>query len=748
MAARDSKATVSKGRESYCVVFRHPVVKAPDGRGKLRVRRGLGTRDESEAARRVEQMNEILSNSEMHTVAARGQAAAKYHEIVVDAFYSYMEPIAHNAWAERHKVIPLPGAEQGYAKAMAVGTTASGKTTLLRQVMGTDPESERFPSTSAAKTTTADIEVVLADGRYEAVVSFIPHDHVRLLVSDCVVAAVSGYFEGEQPAEIVRRFVEHSDQRFRLNYLLGSPTIAGLGEQQEEDAYDDDEEPASQVESEMTDEDRSACAAKMQSYLSEIESLGDEFRDEIERAAKDLDVDLSHARPQDRDAIRDLVEERLLQGPQFDALIDTLMDDIEERFGFAGAGEYVPGKSGWPVVWKFATTDRKEFIRTVNRFSSNYAPNFGRLLTPIVDGIRVCGPFRPAWVTGDTPKIVLLDGQGIGHTADSTASISTTITRRFRVADAIILVDNAAQPMQAGSVSVLRSLVTSGHESKLVVCFTHFDDVKGDNLPTVRAKRDHVTGSFFNAVHALGQQLGREAEQSLQRLMNRLVFVASIDKPVGEGTRTAAELRHLTDMVEKSIAPLSPVELRPVYDIANLVLAIQRSTQSFHQRWRGLLTSEHWARIKALTRRVGVFNQDEYDQLRPVADLIAQLQAFIHTFLAQPIGWEPPIRNDERLEDKTRVTDSIRQSVSDKLHDLARRRLVDTRNKQWSAAFYRRGRGSTVERGRDIKSIYDSAAPIPAEMADEEATQFMFDVRIVVAESIKEHNGVVKGWEP
>lgn len=90
----------------------------------------------------------------------------------------------------------------------------------------------------------------------------------------------------------------------------------------------------------------------------------------------------------------------------------------------------------------------------------------------------------------------------------------------------------------------------------------------------------------------------------------------------------------------------------------------------------------------------------------------------------------------------------IRQSVSDKLHDLARRRMVDTRNKEWSDAFYRRGRGSTVERARDIKDIYDSAAPIPAEMADEEATQFMFDVRVVVAEAIKEHNGVVKGWEP
>ena len=107
-------------------------------------------------------------------------------------------------------------------------------------------------------------------------------------------------------------------------------------------------------------------------------------------------------------------------------------------------------------MWHFRSTDRAEFIREVNRFSSNYSPNFGRLLTPLVDGVRVRGPFTSDWM--DDPadmRVVLLDGQGIGHTADTTASISTSVTRRFQVADAIVLVDNAAQPMQAGSAAVL-----------------------------------------------------------------------------------------------------------------------------------------------------------------------------------------------------------------------------------------------------------------------------------------------------
>jgi phosphatidylserine/phosphatidylglycerophosphate/cardiolipin synthase-like enzyme len=96
---------------------------------------------------------------------------------------------------------------------------------------------------------------------------------------------------------------------------------------------------------------------------------------------------------------------------------------------------------------------------------------------------------------------------------------------------------------------------------------------------------------------------------------------------------------------------------------------------------------------------------------------------------------------------RARATDAIRQAVSTRLHDLARRRVIETKTKDWSEAFYHRGPGSTVDRARDIRSIYDAAAPIPAEMADEQATEFMFDVRVAVAEAIKERKGIVKGWE-
>lgn len=55
--------------------------------------------------------------------------------------------------------------------------------------------------------------------------------------------------------------------------------------------------------------------------------------------------------------------------------------------------------------------------------SSNHSPRFGRLLTPLVNGVRVAGAFLPAWNRSQQPTLVLLDGEGLGHTPKSVAAI-------------------------------------------------------------------------------------------------------------------------------------------------------------------------------------------------------------------------------------------------------------------------------------------------------------------------------------
>ena len=62
----------NQGREAWSVIFRHPA-RLDVGTGKTgrRVRRGLGTSDEREAERLVDQLNEILRNPELWEPSAR-----------------------------------------------------------------------------------------------------------------------------------------------------------------------------------------------------------------------------------------------------------------------------------------------------------------------------------------------------------------------------------------------------------------------------------------------------------------------------------------------------------------------------------------------------------------------------------------------------------------------------------------------------------------------------------------------------
>lgn len=753
MADRASRATLSKGRSGWCVIFRHPVARTPDGSDKLRVRRGLGTRDEAEASILVDQLNQILADSDWWSPTTRERAELQFSPQVVKAFYDYLVPEQSDAWASRDNVIPLPGPTQGYARLLMIGTTGAGKTTIVRQLLDTDPTSERFPSTSAAKTTICDIEIIMRPGNFEAVVAFMPKDQVRQYISDCVAAAATRLIQNPDQKEVTRRFLEHTDQQFRLSYVLGSPARPAAADDDVDDEEVEELFASDEDELLVSDEQREEFAACIRGHLDAIRDLGTKIAGEVEA---ELGTKIAELPAKDMDAFEELVELALLRHEDFYCIVDAILEDVEERFDYVSCGEFERGREGWPRLWHFTESDRKQFIREVNRFTSNYAPNFGRLLTPLVEGIRVAGSFAPAWRDEPQPRLVIMDGRGIGHTADSGSSVSTSITRRYELSDAILLVDNAAQPMQAAPCAVLRSLTASGHESKLIICFTHFDEVKGDNLLATDDRRSHVLSSVDNAIHAVGKALGRDAEHSLRRLLpERAVFLAGIHKRICTGARfTRNELIRMLTMIEDSITPPAPVEYKPVYDVANLVLAIQSATQEFHDAWHGVLgmqsrsgvPAEHWTRVKALTRHVGLLHRDEYDTLRPIADLIRVLQDSISRYLAEPFKWIPEQPPKEAADKRVQVIDGIKKLVYNRLHDLSTRRLLAEQLSGWREAYEHRGYGSTRVRARDLLALYESAAPIPNEMPARDANEFLFEIREIVAESILSGGGDIKGW--
>jgi energy-coupling factor transporter ATP-binding protein EcfA2 len=688
----------------------------------------LGTKDRAEAERLVAEMNEILGDASFWEISARPTAEYRFSPRVVDIFYHDLTPELVDPFALRESVIPLPPPESPYRRVLLVGTTGSGKTTIVRQLIGTDPQSERFPSTSTGKTTVADMEILLDNDRYRAVVTFMPRDQARDYVEECMSAAALAAYRGESDAEVLRRMLNHVSQRFRLSYILGSgpmPVEEDNADYSEEEELDTAEEKGADLR--PTNELLDAALKR----LREIATV------QGKRLWTELGADAGGER-----VVEEIFEENLdhflHDDDEFQTLVDDLMDEIEGRFDGLTVGEFQKTKQGWPRFWSWETPNREPFLRAVTRFSSNHARYFGTLLSPLISGIRVSGPFNPTW-SETQPKLVLLDGEGLGHTPDSSASIPTVLSRRFDDVDVVLLVDNAAQPMQAAPVQLMRSLASSGKTSKLLTCFTHMDVVRGDNLPTFPSKKQHVLASAENVLTATGEQLGRFAERALRQSLQRgCFFVGGIDEKLdrskGRLRRTIDQFLGLLTAIDVARELPEFVGSSPVFDRVNLVLAVKNAAEKFQEDWLVKLgyrtkpgsSKEHWARVKALSRRIAEGWADEYDTLRPIADLFRNLQDDIYVFIQNPVKWDGPEPDDD---EKQQIFDRFAQAISLRALELATRTLREDHVGQWREAYNRRGTGSTYQRAAIIKDdIYERAAPVPDVAPSPDRNQFLHEV--------------------
>jgi hypothetical protein len=153
-------------------------------------------------------------------------------------------------------------------------------------------------------------------------------------------------------------------------------------------------------------------------------------------------------------------------------------------------------------------------------------------------------------------------------------------------------------------------------------------------------------------------------------------------------------------------------------------------------------SKEHWARVKALNRRIAGELDDEYDTLRPVADLVTLLRESISRFLNTPISWTRKPADEQ--EEQASIA-HIRKMVDVALHDLAVRRLVQTHLAEWRVAYDDfSGPGSTRLRAVAIHGIYDSAAPLPDAVMTASSVTFLSEIRRIVTSAIESNGGKVR----
>lgn len=737
-------------RPGWSVTFNHPRRRDPRGKFGLKVRRGLRTTEDGRADQLVAQLNEILADPSWWSIDRRFEALQRFDAIIVSAFFDGIEAGKVNSKELREEILRLPTRNDGYARIMLVGSTGAGKTTLLRQLIGSDHTRDRFPSTSTAKTTTADIEIITtATGPFKSVITFMNEHEVRGAVYECLEEACASAIRGQDDEGIAGALLEHPEQRFRLSYPLG--TWQQEPPSDEMDSLFEDEATSSVT---LPDDEVVAAAEltenneHLRKYVVGIRGIATAVQGQIApKFGNYHDVDSAAQ----REAWMEEFTDALYENQGFTDMSVDIMESIEERFGLIAEGNFEREATGWPILWHYEERDRTAFLQQVRWFTGNHFQQFGRLLTPLVDGIRVSGPFQPAAIKlqDSGRRLVLLDGEGLGHSAREATSISTKVTDRFQESDMILLIDNAQSPMQAAPLELLRTVGIGGHGHKLGVVFTHFDQVRGDNLRSYTQKVNHVHASIGNALSGM-RDLGAPVTEILKRqLENRNFYLGGLDRPTDSiPTPIIDEMHELLAQMQEAAKPNGPVTAAPIYNLLSLELALRDATDGFKNPWWGRLglgyhkgtEPEHWTRIKALCRRIASLGRNEYDRLRPVANLFGQIQERISFWLNHPAGWtRHPADDDEGRA----AIDQIRQEVSLGIRALAEQRLISSHTRDWQEAYDFKGAGSSFKRRDRIAHIYEAAAPSVKPMMDPPTQAFLDEVVEIVRTAVVKANGSV-----
>lgn len=724
------------GRKAWLVEFRHPLRNDTYNKPGRKTRKGLGTEDEADAQRIVEQLNELLGDESLWSLGAIPEAAKRYDARVIEIFFGEIEPRGGSAQKLRDRLLPLPTRGDGYARVLLMGVPGAGKTTLVRQLIGTNPKTERFPSTSVNRTTTFPTEVALRDGPYEGAVTFMSEHETRFEIEESLSAAIVEAVAGDTK-QVARAFLEKSDMRFRLKYLLGEHAT----EQVEADPYDDDPEAeldlASDAAPVSTSDEQLMLRQTLDSFIMRINRLAFDARTADEAVEGSQFAEMS---PEDRNAALERIEVAVVASDGFVELVSDVLDEVRTKFNLVTCGTFEKSTTGWPKGWyiKCPQNERGTFLNAIRFFSDNHIQSWGQLLTPLVNSMRVVGPFKPNWAD-HSARLVFVDTEGLGHKADATADLPEQMLPLLDEADAILLVESAKSGMtNFASGKALEAVVNTGHTRKLAVIFTNMDLVKGDNLKG-QAKFDHVFAGLRNIVdNHLAKSVSVDAARSLlSHLELSTFYVGRINEldPVPAKPELNKLLQYLA---AAQPLPFEPVAL-PEYRDDKLGFAIQDAAREFRQQWKGMLgfatvRPKPWQTIKALSRRYAEGWDDGF-VLRPTSNLIASLSAAISRFLETPIGWS----GNPSQEQKRETIDRIKAKVNRDLPLLGTNRLRVQPQPQWHEAYSLRGIGTTRERASRIEGIFERFVPVPDAVAvDRQVWEFLDEFKAVVVKAVDE----------
>jgi len=346
-----------------------------------------------------------------------------------------------------------------------------------------------------------------------------------------------------------------------------------------------------------------------------------------------------------------------------DRLVGEILKEIESNFNKACGNGYKLF-SDEPIVIE-NIDDKDDFIITCKKLLSH---DFGSI-SILAEYIRMEGDLLADWLEPNL-EFVLIDGEGIGHSlGEKRDMLSARHYDYFNYCNNIVLVDDASDPFAAGGHGAIEGIFLNGYQKKFRLVFSKTDKLEQSD------QNAYYRRSLNNLRNALNQE---KIEFPVE---NKDTYKLSyLNKKINEDSKKAILnlLKSIYDTQKENIVPLE-------YDFDLLLKGFSRDV--FVKNFQNQIDCEHWAVVKALSRRLFNFEM-EYKHLKPVSWILMFIMREINVFLQ---------RNDLSSE----VLDSqniIKQKFSHELIDYIFDNFIVDKEHLWQQAYEKKGIGSNKER--------------------------------------------------
>lgn len=636
----------------------------------------------------------------------------------------------------RDTKIPFPDT---HTKVLLLGSTGVGKTTLLKKMLGVTNTKSSFLADSSSRTTLANTEIVTTDfeSPFQAIVTFFKEDEIKDIIQTAIIAALDKVIEGSTiQKQAFAELYKGTKTELQLKHILGDVVKA----------YDKiDRNP------QIKDSSAESILKKFKPLTKLLITCYDDYKRICETCVpegyENLDTE------GDKVAFEQLRNEELYKSSSFKTVYNHIKQRILQVITDAASGGTLESDktSGWPVSWYMQNSkNRNDFISKLEFFTGNAVKLHGKLATPLVEGVRLSGPFNYNETT--IPKFAIIDGKGVGH--DNSNSVPIAVRSSFHFADKIAVITADAHDTRHATQLAISAVLKDGFDEKLSVVFSKLDAITGANIEDFYDQKTKAQESFELVLDGIKTELGTSSYDTLKDLSNnRSFYLSDINKEIMSNDAQSALTQYIESLqcdtfMRKVPAPPridgkessnttnkayshklqvadknnSPILALPKKTKKKEVNAVELNLDNFNKkkfteelfkqfslfnkRWLIILRlevtgnignksvkAEHWTRIRALTRYIGELGLAGYDTLDPSADI---REVFADVIYKQTTSFTKKDRAN------------LLQACSHYLNSSCGRVVNNDHNEQWLQAFNHLGQGSTSLRAKDIRAILEN----------------------------------------